>query len=194
MTTQNNSGSDGGGHRPRFRRRHYLIDRQQQLAATVRVAGLVFVLLLMLNVLVGWQSHTSTDAVIAANPAMGARMREVDNRNLAIMAGISLIILAAVVVRSIMYTHRTAGAVYKVSKTLDEVANLDFDATLRLRNEDSIRGLEEPFNRMVATLRQRAQEDREAMEKLASQIEERGNPVDAEVLRRIAASSMRPPE
>ncbi len=194
MTTQNNSGSEGGGHRPAFRRRHYLIDRQRQLAATARVAGLVLILLVMLNILVGWQAYTSTEAVMAANPAMGAQMRAADSRNLAIMAGISLIILAAVVVRSIMYTHRTAGAVFKVSKTLDEVANFDFDTSLRLRTEDSIRGLEEPFNRMVANLKQRAQADREAMEKLADQIEGNGNPVDAEMLRRIAASSMRPPE
>ncbi|MEJ2581903.1 MAG: hypothetical protein P8127_09785 [Acidobacteriota bacterium] len=194
MTTQNNSGSEDAGHRPKFRRRHYLIDRQQQLAATVRVAGLVFILLVVLNIIVGWQAYTATEAVMVANPAMGARMRAMDNRNLAIMAGISLIILAAVVVRSIMYTHRTAGAVYKVSTTLDDVANFDFDTSLRLRSEDSIRGLEEPFNRMVANLRQRAQEDREAMEKLADQIEKNGNPVDAEMLRRIAASSVRPPE
>jgi len=191
MTSQTGNGAEETGDKKSFRRRQYLVDRKRQLAATVRVAGLVLVLLVILNGVLAWQSYNVTNSVLTSNPVMGERMRAIDNRNMAITAGISLIILAMVVMRAIMITHRTAGAVYKISMCLEEVADFNFDGNLRLRNEDNLRALEEPFNKMVGNLRRRALDDVQAMEKLSDEIEEHGNPVDAEMLRRIADSKAR---
>jgi len=191
MTSQTGNGAEETGDKKSFRRRQYLVDRKRQLAATVRVAGLVLVLLVTLNGVLAWQSYNVTNSVLTSNPVMGERMRAIDNRNMAITAGISLIILAMVVVRAIMITHRTAGAVYKISMCLEEVADFNFDGNLRLRNDDNLRALEEPFNKMVGNLRRRALDDVQAMEKLSDEIEEHGNPVDAEMLRRIADSKAR---
>ncbi len=174
-----------------LRRRHYFVDPRRQLAATVRIAGLVLVLLITINAVIAWQSHTTTNQVMARNPALGEIMRAADLRNLAILAGISLIILAMVVVRSIMYTHRTAGAVFKVAQCMEKIASGDFDVTLRLRNEDSTRALEGPFNRMAETLMRNADEDYRSMTRLADEIEEHGDPADAKILRRIAESKGR---
>jgi nitrogen fixation/metabolism regulation signal transduction histidine kinase len=146
------------------------------------------VLLITINAVIAWQSHTTTKQVMARNPDIGETMRATDLRNLAIMAGISLIILAMVVIRSIMYTHRTAGAVYKVSLSMETIAEGDFDITLRLRDDDSLRALEEPFNKMAKSLLRHSDEDHRSMTKLADEIEEHGNSVDAEMLRRIAES------
>jgi methyl-accepting chemotaxis protein len=85
-----------------------------------------------------------------------------------------------------MYTHRTAGAVYRVSLCLDEVANFNLDVSLRLRDNDNLRELETPFNTMVGNLRHRAEEDRQEMLKIADAIEEHGSEVDAEMLRSLA--------
>ena len=189
MTSQTDNGAKDEGGKKSFRRRQYLVDRKRQLTATVRVAGLILVLLITLNAALAWQSYSVTSTVMAKDPVMGERMRAIDNRNIAITAGISLIILAMVVVRSIMLTHRTAGAVYKVSQCLEEVANFNFDVNLRLRSEDNLRELEEPFNKMAGNLQRRASEDYQAMKKLADQIEKNGNAVDAEMLRRIADST-----
>jgi len=191
MTSQTGNGAEETGDKKSFKRRKYLVDRKRQLAATVRVAGLVLVLLVILNGVLAWQSYNVTNSVLTSNPVMGERMRAIDNRNMAITAGISLIILAMVVMRAIMITHRTAGAVYKISMCLEEVADFNFDGNLRLRNEDNLRALEEPFNKMVGNLRRRALDDVQAMEKLSDEIEEHGNPVDAEMLRRIADSKAR---
>ncbi len=127
---------------------------------------------------------------MATNPSIGEKMRATDIRNIAITAGI-LIILAMVVVRSIMLTHRTAGAVHKISMCLDEVAGGNYDVILRLRNDDNIRAMEDPFNKMVANLRRQAQEDLKTISKLADEIEAHGNPVDAEMLRRISDAKKR---
>jgi hypothetical protein len=180
MTSKTDSGAKDEGEKKSFRRRQYLVDRKRQLATTFRVAGLVFILLFTLNLMVAWQSYSASSTVMASNPVMGERMRAIDNRNIAVTAGISLVILAMVVVRSVMITHRTAGAVYKVSMCLG-----------RLRNDDNLRALEEPFNKMAANLKRRAIDDYQAMKKLADEIEEHGNPVDAEMLRRIADASAR---
>jgi len=191
MTSKTDSGAKDEGEKKSFRRRQYLVDRKRQLATTFRVAGLVFILLFTLNLMVAWQSYSASSTVMASNPVMGERMRAIDNRNIAVTAGISLVILAMVVVRSVMITHRTAGAVYKVSMCLGEVADFNFDVNLRLRNDDNLRALEEPFNKMAANLKRRAIDDYKAMKKLADEIEEHGNPVDAEMLRRIADASAR---
>jgi len=194
MTSQADNGAMGKSSRPPFRRRQFLVDRRRQLAATVRVAGLVLILLIILNAVLAWQNYDATQAVMESNPVVGESMRAADMRNVAITAGISLIILAMVVVRSIMFTHRTAGAVYKVSQCLEQVGEFNFDVFLRLRREDNLRALEDPFNRMVENLRERALDDCQAMKKLADEIEEHGNPVDAEILRRIADSTPRTAE
>ena len=174
-----------------FRRRYYLIDPRRQLAVTIRIAGLVLVLLITINAVIAWQSHTTTNQVMARNPNLGEIMRATDLRNLAILAGISLIIFAMVVTRSIMYTHRTAGAVYKVAQSMEKIAAGDFDFTLRLRRDDSIRALEGPFNKLAEPLLRYADEDYRSMTRLADEIEEHGNPMDAGKLRRIAESKGR---
>ena len=191
MTSKTDTGAKDEGDKKSFRRRQYLVDRKRQLATTFRVAGLVLILLLTLNIMVAWQSYSASSKVMVSNPVMGERMRAIDNRNIAVTAGISLIILAMVVVRSVMLTHRTAGAVYKISMCLGEVADFNFDVNLRLRNDDNLRGLEEPFNKMAGNLKRRAIDDYQAMTKLADEIEEHGSPVDAEMLRRIADSTAR---
>jgi methyl-accepting chemotaxis protein len=191
MTSQAEKEAKDKGDKKSFRRRQYLVDRKRQLAATVRIAGLVLVLLIVLNAVLAWQNYNTTQSVMISNPAAAERMHADDMRNMAITAGISLIILAMVVMRSIMLTHRTAGAVYKISMCLEQIGDFNFDINLRLRNDDNLRGLEDPFNKMAGNLRRRAVEDYQAMKKLADEIEDHGNPVDAEMLRRIADSTAR---
>jgi methyl-accepting chemotaxis protein len=191
MTSHADNEAKDQGDKKSFRRRQYLVDRKRQLAATIRVAGLVLILLVTLNAVLAWQNYNATQSVMMMNPQVGERMQAADMRNMAVTAAISLIILAMVVVRSIMLTHRTAGAVYKISLCLGEVGDFNFDVNLRLRNDDNLRALEDPFNRMAGNLRRRALDDYQAMKKLADEIEEHGNPVDAEMLRRIADATAR---
>ena len=57
-----------------------------------------------------------------------------------------------------------------------------------------VSGKKTSYNKMAENLKRRAVDDYEAMQKLADEIEEHGNPVDAEMLRRIADSSARKPK
>jgi nitrogen fixation/metabolism regulation signal transduction histidine kinase len=191
MSTPSQDAEAGTSSRQLFRRRRYLIDRRRQLAATVRISGLVLILLITVNGVIAWHSYTTTNRIMARSPALGEMMRASDSRVLAVLIGFSLVIFTMVVVRSIMYTHRTAGAVFHVGRCMDRIADGDFDVTLKLRGDDSLRDLEEPFNRMVKALLQVSDDDYQTMARLADEIEEHGNPDDAEKLRNIAASARR---
>ncbi len=186
MTTETKYGGRAHPKRQRVRRRKYLVDRRQQLATTVRVSGLVLLLLLALNAVIAWQSYTVTTRIMSINPEIGERLHVAFIRDTAILAGISLIILAMVIVRSIMMTHRTFGAVVKIAQNLEKVSVGNFEVELKLRSGDSLKALEESFNEMTEMLRLQARNDHRAMNKLADEIEEHGNPVDAEMLRRMA--------
>jgi methyl-accepting chemotaxis protein len=189
-TLSKNTDTEDSGAKP-HKRRHYLVDRRRQLTATIRVVGMVFILLFILNAVIAWQSHTTTHQVMAKDPEVGERMLANDLRNMAIMGGISLIILAMVAVRSIMLTHRTAGAAYKIAQSMEKIASGDFDVTLRLRRDDNLLGLEDPFNSMAKALLRYADEEYRSLTRIATEIEEHGNPVDAEMVRRVAERGAR---
>ncbi len=174
------------GEHPSFRRRKYLVDSRMQLAATIKVAGLVLILLIILNSVLAWQNLSETRRIVSSNPHLTEQLHANEVRNMAILAAISLIILAMVVLRSIMITHRTAGAMLKIISHMDEVASGHFNVTLRLRQEDTLRPIEDAFNRMAGALRRRAQEDHKTLTRLADEVKEHGSPVDAEMLRRVA--------
>jgi signal transduction histidine kinase len=162
-----------------------------QLAATIKVAGLVLVLLIILNSVLAWQNLSETRRIISANPSLSTQLHANEVRNMAIFAGISLIILALVVVRSIMLTHRTAGAMHKIIDHMEELAAGRYNIAVRLRRDDTLLPLEDAFNDLARAIRRRAQDDAEALTKLADEIAGHGSAVDAEMVRRIADEKVR---
>ena len=170
-----------GGSRPR--RRKYLIDRRGQLVVTAKVAGLVLVLLAPLNLVVFLWGAMETQEIIAFNPHLAEQMRAIDHRSALLLASASLAMFLIVVVRSIMLTHRTAGAAFNLRRCLNRVASGDYDTVLWLRSKDNLRQLQDPFSRMMQSLRSRVVKDHKMLEDLAAKIEELGHPeLAAEVL------------
>jgi methyl-accepting chemotaxis protein len=96
-----------------------------------------------------------------------------------------------VVVRTIVLTHRTSGAAFNIKRCLGRVADGDLGTTLRLRPKDNLMELQEPFNRMVASLRKRASEEQRLLNDLSSKIEEYGHSEEAKILRDLANSRRR---
>ena len=170
----------------RFRRRKYLIDRRGQLVATAKVAGLVLVLLAPLNLVVFLWGAMETQEIIASNPHLAEQMRAIDHRSALLLASASLAMLLIVVVRSIMLTHRTAGAAFNLRRCLNRVASGDYDTALWLRAKDNLRQLQDPFNQMMQSLRSRAVEDHQILEDFASKIEELGHSELAAEVRELA--------
>ena len=169
-----------------FRRRKFLIDRRGQLLATAKIAGVVLVLLVLLNMVFWLWSTIETQAIVASNPQHAEKMESIDRRASLTLAVVSLLVLVVVVVRAIVLTHRTAGAAFNLQRCLDKVASGDYDTVLRMRSKDNLRKLQDPFNQMTQSLRSRAAEDHDALAALATKIEELGHADLAEEVRTLA--------
>ena len=173
---------------PPFYRRTYLIDPKGQLTTTIKVAGLVAFLLLVLNLVLAGISSGETRKIISANPDLAQHIAATDRSGSLVIASGSVFLLFLVVVRTIVLTHRTSGASFNIKRCLGRVAEGDLDTTLRLRRKDNLMELQEPFNRMVESLRKRASEEQKLLNDLSSKIEEFGHPEEAKILRDIADS------
>jgi methyl-accepting chemotaxis protein len=173
---------------PWWRRRRYLIDRKGQLLATAKIAGVVLALLVLLNLVYALWSTIETQAIVATNPELLDEMTAIDRKSSRTLAVFSCIVLVAVVIRAIMLTHRTAGAAFNVERCLGRVADGDFGTELRVRRKDNLRHLQEPFNRMMESLRDRAAGDQADLLRLAEKIEELGHAELAAEVRDLAAA------
>jgi methyl-accepting chemotaxis protein len=142
---------------PWWRRRNYLIDRKGQLLATAKITGVVLALLVLLNMVFALWSTIETQAIVATNPELLEEM-----------------------------TDRTAGAAFNLERCLGRVASGDYVTELRVRRKDNLKHLQEPFNRMMESLRERADDDRAALLSLAEKIEEVGQVEIAEEARELA--------
>ena len=171
---------------PPFYRRTYLIDPKGQLTTTLKVAGLVALLLLVLNLVLAGLSTGETRKIISANPDLAEHMAATDRRGSLVVAGGSVFLLFLVIVRTIALTHRTSGASFNIKRCLGRVAEGDFDTVLKLRPKDNLQELQEPFNTMVAALRKQAEEDRQQLADLSDRIEQLGHAEEAETLRKLA--------
>jgi methyl-accepting chemotaxis protein len=144
------------------------------------------VLLVLVNVVFYLWSDIETRAIVASNPELSEEMADIDLRTTLVFATVSFVLLVFVVIRAIMLTHRTAGAAFNLQRCLDRVASGDYNTMLRVRRKDNLRQLQEPFNRMMESLRGRAGEDQAALLSLAERIEELGHPEVARELRDLA--------
>jgi methyl-accepting chemotaxis protein len=152
------------------------------------VAGLVAFLLLVLNIALVGFSSSATRKIISANPDLAPIMAASDRGGTYLMAAISVFLLLLVVLRTVVLTHRTSGAAFNIRRCIGRVTEGDFTTTLRLRPKDNLMELQEPFNQMVETFRQRASEEQKLLTDLASKIEGYGHPEEAKILRDLADS------
>jgi len=184
MTTENTSSESEKSTKPRFRRRKFLVDRRNQLIPTLKVAGLVLVLLLLLNLFVALLGSLENRTIVASAPQLRDTLHQTEVKSMIILGVASLLFLATVVIRSIMLTHRTAGAAYKLNQSLTKVTAGQYDTTLKLRLKDNLRDLERPFDEMTRSLRRRAQRDAEDLARIADEVDALG---ESETTRELSA-------
>ena len=191
MTSQNQENPKPPIKHTRFWRRKFLIDHKGQLVATAKVALVVLLLLVLLNIVFQMLMTSHTSQVISRSPEFAAELHETDVRAAWIFAALSAIAFFIVVIRSIMLTHRTAGAAFNLNRCLAQVAAGDYGTTLKVRAKDNLRGLQQPFNEMMAALRSRAEEDRNTLARLADEFEKLGNSELADEVRKLAVAKGR---
>ena len=154
--------------RPRVVRRRYLLDPKRQLRTAVMTTSLIVALVLMVNLGFALLRTSQTAFLSAAAPQLTPVLEEQDATISLTMIVISIGLVIAVALTTIVHTHRTAGAVYAVRQRFERVTAGDLQVTLRLRQRDNLQDLEAPFNEMIVALRKRALQEVDSLEQLAS--------------------------
>ena len=127
------------------RRRRLLIDRRYQLYYPVTWIGMVALALLnfvLLNLLIS-SPEARSESLLAV-------MRTVSKANAA------AILLASgwMGFASILHSHRIAGAMYNISRTIQRVLEGEMDAEVRLRKEDFSTDVAGQINDLIALARE----------------------------------------
>lgn len=162
------------GRAPRTVRRRYLIDPKRQLRAAFMTTSVVLVLVLLVNIGFALLRTSQSSFLAAVAPQLTPLLEEQNSAFFIVMIAMSIILVVAVSLKTIVETHRTAGAVFALGQRLDRVRQGDFQVSLRLRRNDNLQDLEPVFNSMVAALRDRALSEAERLERLASKVENAG--------------------
>jgi hypothetical protein len=138
-------------------------------------AGVVFVLLIFLNLVLFAITLSSAEKVLADAPELAPVIRAQDRVELSLIVLASFIYLAGVFLITVLETHRTAGAAHNLGARLGEIARGRYNVVLTLRKGDNLRELESAFNGMSRALQDRTWEEIETLEQLAHDAERAGD-------------------
>jgi methyl-accepting chemotaxis protein len=148
-------------------RRRYLVDRKTQLRASALILGTALVLIVLLNLSLH-SARTSSAAVIVSEQPGLENVLTVEGRvELVLVAVASIVFLVAVLLFTILETHKTAGAAWNLTQQLCRIEYGDFTANLVLRKGDTLRTVESAFNSMSQALCDRTRDETEELERLA---------------------------
>ncbi len=153
------------------RRRNYLVDGSYQVkTAIIAVMGMIFLLAFaaVLFHLVGLESALSNTGGRAG-----------DARSVLYLVAAGILFVAAVFIIEILETHKTAGVVLKVTRGLKDLEAGTWGARVTLRKNDNFRELEEGFNTLARSLRDRIEDDLGALQNLEGQMRLVGREIEA---------------
>ena len=156
-------------------RRRYLIDPKRQLRTAAMTTSLVAILVLLVNLGFALLRTSQTSFLAAVAPQLTPVIERQDTIFSLTMIIMSVVLVVGVSLKTIVETHRTAGAVFAVRQRIERVKEGDLQVTLKLRRRDNLQILETPFNDMVTSLRVRALNEATTLEQLASKAEKIGD-------------------
>jgi hypothetical protein len=146
------------------RRRNYRVDSVYQVrTAVIAVLGMVFLLVFAAIVfhLVGMENSLIARAGVT---------RSGDARSVLYLVAAGIIFVGAVFVIEILETHKTAGVVLKVSRGMKDLETGAFGSRVTLRKNDNFKELEGEFNELARTLRDRVEDDLNALQSFEGQL------------------------
>jgi len=138
-------------------RRHYLIDYRFQLRMAIRI----LLLLLFTSVVIGWTIYyeigNTAEQHLQSLVQQGAlsipQLKGVhDALRSSILHNVSirfLMLLFIAFVFTIFATHRIAGPIYRIEKTLNQICCGNVKARVRLRKRDEFQSLASSINRLL---------------------------------------------
>ncbi len=137
------------------RRKKYLINKPLQLV----YSGITVYLLLIGIMVVGMATYYITlDTILSQLEAQGGMVQTyeiVRNINLILIKRISIllfVVMAFAFALAVYYLHRIAGPVFRIEKTLNEIAEGKKVELIRLRKKDFFKSLAEALNKVIGII------------------------------------------
>lgn len=154
-----------------LRRRRFVVDRGYQFRAAFLAVAVALLLLLILNLSLVFTTREGTRNAAAIAPELRSMIEAQDRVQIGLVATGSLVFLVGVFLVSILETHRTAGAAFKIGRALDRLREGHLETRLRLRRGDNLQQVASAVNSMAGAMQERAWQDVEWMEGVAAKLE-----------------------
>jgi methyl-accepting chemotaxis protein len=134
--------------KPIFRRRRYIIEKGLQF----RYIGLVFALALIASIVTGWTVFATSwyyfGEKLASVYPQGRLVYVLRATNLALIRNL-LLISPLIFILGLLFSHRIAGPVYRISTTLREISKGKLGLRIKLRENDELMDLADLINNMT---------------------------------------------
>ena len=157
--------------KPVFRRRKYIIKKGLQF----RYIGLVFGLALLASLVTGWTVfatawHFLGDKLASVYP-QGRLVYVLRATNLALIRNL-LLISPLVFILGLLFSHKIAGPVYRIEKTLGEIMKGNLGLRIRLREGDELVDLADMINSLTEGLNATLVSDKDILMKIQKDLED----------------------
>ena len=157
--------------KPGFRRKQYIIKKGLQF----RYIGLVFGLALIASLVTGWTVfatgwHFLGEKLASVYP-QGRLVYIFRATNFALIRNL-LLVSPLVFILALLFSHRIAGPVYRIEKTLEEIAKGNLGLKIRLREGDELVDLADMINGMTERFNNTIVSDRDILIKIEKDLEE----------------------
>lgn len=156
---------------PIIKRRRYLVKKGLQF----RYIGLIFILAIIVAVMTGW-------TVFATGWGMfGEKLANVypQGRLVEMLKGINVVLIRNLVLVSpfifllgILFSHRIAGPLYRIEKTLYEIGRGDLTLKIKLRDGDELSDLAGIVNEMSDKMNQFISSNKKAISEVQKNLDE----------------------
>jgi Methyl-accepting chemotaxis protein len=157
--------------RPALRRRQYIIKKGLQF----RYIGLVFGLALIASLVTGWTVfatgwHFLGEKLASVYP-QGRLIYVLRATNLALIRNL-LFISPLIFILGLLFSHKIAGPVYRIEKTLGDISKGNLGLKIRLRDGDELVDLAYTINNLVENFNKTIISDKDIVIKIEKDLEE----------------------
>ncbi|HAZ10994.1 MAG: HAMP domain-containing protein [Candidatus Omnitrophota bacterium] len=157
--------------RPILRRRKYIIEKGLQF----RYIGLVFALALIASIVTGWTVfatgwHFLGEKLASVYP-QGRLAYVLRATNLALVRNL-LLISPLIFILGLLFSHRIAGPVYRIGKTLRDISKGNLGLRIRLREGDELVDLADTINNLTENFNKTIILDKDIVIKIEKDLEE----------------------
>lgn len=169
-----------------LRRRRFIVDRRYQLRVSLLAVSVALVLLVLLNLSLFFSARQNASAAAVVAPELGEFIRSQDRIQFGLVLTGSLVFLVGVFLVSILETHRTAGAAYRLAQGLESLREGNLKTRIRLRRGDNLQEVASAINAMAGALHEQAWVQVESLEAVAARLEQNAtDPVAGDAAREI---------